>query len=115
MSGCGPTPDLDVVAIERDVDRSEIGCRAGSLLDQPSQTVRERHATRLNADERDASEVGIRLDDLVRDPRQRPAERIGIEQDGSRRGLHRAHGTGGVNGLRARRFIRLLPGLTGPA
>jgi hypothetical protein len=41
----------------------------------------------------------------VRDPRQRPAERISIEQDSSRRSLHRAHGTGRVDGLRAARLI----------
>jgi hypothetical protein len=41
----------------------------------------------------------------VRDPRQRSPERIGIEQDGSRRGLHRAQGTGRVDGLRAARLI----------
>ena len=79
------TPDLDVVAVEGDVDRAEIGRRAGALLDQPAQTVRERDAARLDPDERDAGEVRIRLDDLVRDPRQRPPERVGIEEDGSRR------------------------------
>jgi hypothetical protein len=79
MPGSGPTPNLDVVAVEGDVDRAEIWRRACALFDQPSQTVRERHTTRLDADERDASEIGIRLDDLVRDPRQRPAERISIE------------------------------------
>jgi hypothetical protein len=67
--------------------------------------VRKRHAARLNADERYACEIGIRLDDLVRDPRQRPAERVSIEQDGSRRGLHRAHGACRVDGLRAARLI----------
>src|SRR6266550_3038001 len=72
------TAHLDVVAVERDVDRAEIGRSAGSLLDQSSQAVRERHAARLDADERDAGEIGIRLDDLVRDPRQRPPERVGI-------------------------------------
>jgi hypothetical protein len=41
----------------------------------------------------------------VRDPRERPAKRISIEQDGSRRGLHRAHGAGKVDGLRAARLI----------
>jgi hypothetical protein len=41
----------------------------------------------------------------VRDPRQRPAERISIEQNGSRRGLHCAHGAGRVDGLRAARLI----------
>src|SRR6478736_5364374 len=105
MSGCGPTPDLNVIAVEGDVDRAEIGRCAGALFDQPSQTVRERHTARLDADERDPGEIRICLDDLVRDPRQRPAERISIEKDGSRRSLHRAHGAGRVDGLWAARLI----------
>ena len=105
MSRRTPTPDLDVVAVEGDVDRAEIGRCAGALFDQSSQTVRERHAAGLDADERDAGEIGICLDDLVRDPRQRPAERISIEENGSRRGLHCAHGACRVDGLRAARLI----------
>jgi hypothetical protein len=105
MPGSGATPNLDVIAVERDVDRAEVGRCAGALFDQPSQTVRERHTARLDADERDAGEIGICLDDLVRDPRQRSPERIGIEQNGSRRGLHCAHGAGRVDGLRAARLI----------
>jgi hypothetical protein len=41
----------------------------------------------VDADQRDPREVGVPLDDLVRDPRQRLADRTGIE-DGLRcRGL----------------------------
>ena len=105
MSRRGATPDLDVVTVERDVDRAEVGRRAGSLLDQPSQAVCKRDAARLDADERDAGEIGICLDDLVRDPRQRPAQRISIEENGSRRGLHCTHGAGRVDGFRAGRLI----------
>jgi hypothetical protein len=41
----------------------------------------------VDADEGDLGEVGIALDDLVRDPRQRPRDRLGIEDGGSCRGL----------------------------
>ena len=107
--------DLDVVAIEGDVDGAEVRSRAGPLLDQPSQTMRERDAARLDADERDSRQIGIRLDDLVRDSRQRPAQSVGIEENPPRRSLHGTHRVGSVGGLRAGSFMRLLPGLTGPA
>ena len=35
----------------------------------------------MDADQRDALEVGIPLDDLVRDPGQRALDRLGIEND----------------------------------
>src|SRR5580765_983414 len=109
------TPDLDVVAIERDVYGTEIGRGAGALVDEPTETMCKGDAASLDPDERDPRQIRVRLDDLVRDPRQRPSQCVGIEEDGSRRGLHRTHGAGRVDGLRADRFMRLLPGLTGPA
>jgi hypothetical protein len=33
----------------------------------------------VDADQRDPREVGVALDDLVRDPRQRPRDGLGIE------------------------------------
>ena len=89
--------------------------RLARLLDQPTETVRKGDAAGLDPDERDPRQIRVRLDDLVRDPRQRPPQCVGIEEDGSRRGLHRTHGAGRVDGLRAGSFMRLLPGLTGPA
>ena len=115
MPRCAPTPDLNVVAGDRAGDRTEIGCSAGSLLDQPAETVRKGDAAGLDPDERHPHQIWIRLDDLVRDPRQRPPQCVGIEEDGSRRSLHRTHRAGRVDGLRAGSFMRLLPGLTGPA
>src|SRR6266700_898516 len=44
------TADLDVVAIERDVDGAQLRRCARTLLDQPSQTVRERDAASLDPD-----------------------------------------------------------------
>jgi hypothetical protein len=60
--------NLDVVSVEGDVDGAQVGRRAGPLLDQTSQAVRERDAASLDADERDPGQVRVRLDDLVRDP-----------------------------------------------
>jgi hypothetical protein len=49
----------------------------------------------VDADERDPAEVGVPLDDLVRDPRQRLRDRVGVEQRG------RGGGFGGYGPLRA--------------
>jgi len=62
----------------------------------------------VDADERDAIELGVALDDLVRDPRQRALDRLGIE-DSLRFGGLRAQGA-----LRALLTFGLLSGLSGP-
>jgi hypothetical protein len=49
----------------------------------------------VDADERDPREVGVALDDLVRDPRQRLRDRLGVEKRSCCRGL------GGYGPLRA--------------
>ena len=54
---------------------------ARALLDQPAQTLRDRDAARVDADERDRLEVLVALDDLVRDARERPADGLVVEQD----------------------------------
>jgi hypothetical protein len=78
--------------------------------------VRERHAARLDADECDLLEVGVALDDLVRNPRQRPPDRLGVEKDLSGRDPRLAQRRPVLeDGLRADSFIRLLSGLTGPS
>jgi hypothetical protein len=41
--------------------------------------VRERHAARLDAHERDVLEIGIPLDDLVRDARERPGDCLAVQ------------------------------------
>src|ERR671924_233773 len=43
MPGRVAAAHLDVVPIEGDVDRAELGRIAGALFDQPAQTVRKRH------------------------------------------------------------------------
>jgi hypothetical protein len=45
----------------------------------------------VDADERDPLEVAVALDDLVRDPRQRALDRLGIEDSLGFRGV-RAYG-----------------------
>ena len=106
--------NANVVAIEGDVDRAEVRRLAGALLDQPGEALCEWNAARLDPDEGDLVQAGVRLDDLVRDARERPRKRVGVEESLAR-GLHRAHSAGSVAGIRACVVIRLLPGLTGPA
>jgi hypothetical protein len=49
----------------------------------------------VDPDERDAREIGVALDDLVRDARQRLGDRVGIEDRA------RCRGFGGYGPLRA--------------
>ena len=93
---------VDVVAVEGDVDRAEVDLDAAELLDQPAEAVGERDAARVDADERDAVEVGVRLDDLVGDP----------VKGALRARLRR--GEPARRRARVQRSIRLLSGLTGP-
>jgi hypothetical protein len=78
---------MDVVAMERDVELAESDLGARKLGDPPPQPLRERHAARVDADEGDLAEVGIALDDFVRDPRQRLGDRLGIEDGRCCRGV----------------------------
>jgi len=63
----------------------------------------------VDPDQGDPLELGVALDDLVRDPRQRALDRLGIEDSLCFGGL-RAQGA-----LRALLTFRLLSGLTGPS
>jgi hypothetical protein len=78
---------VDVVAVEGDVELAERDLGAGQLLDAAAQALGERDAARVDADEGDALEIGVPLDDLVRDPRQRSLDRLGIEDSLGFRGL----------------------------
>ena len=73
--------DVDVVAVEGDVELAEVELEAGALGDQAAEPLGERHAARVDADERDGVEVVVALDDLVRDPRERALDRLAVEQD----------------------------------
>jgi hypothetical protein len=72
--------DVDVVAVEGDVELPERDLRAGELLDALAQPLCERDSARVDADEGDPAEVGVPLDDLVRDPGQRLRDRVGVEE-----------------------------------
>ena len=105
-------PNMHVIAMECGVERAE-RLDLGPLGDEPPQARCERHAARLDADEReslepsqfvvgDAIPMGSPFDDLVGDAGERLRDRLCVEQNG--RG--RAFGTCVVTWL--------LSGLTGP-
>ena len=77
--------DVDVVAVEGDVELAELELEAGALLDQAAQALRERDAARVDPDERDRVEILVALDDLVGDPRERAPDAFTVEQDPSGR------------------------------
>ena len=82
-----------VVAVERDVDGAE---RDQGALVRPNRRLdagRERVAARPDTDDGESGEVAIALYDLVRDPRDGPADVVRRKQRGR---------------------LALLPGLTGP-
>ena len=89
-----------VVAVEGDVDAAELDLDSAEVGDQPPQTLREGHATRLDADERHARKVGVSLDDLVSDASDGPVERLRIQED--------------TPCIDMRSHKRLLSGLSGP-
>jgi hypothetical protein len=101
--------NVDVVAVEGDVELAEGDLGAAQLGDPAAQPLSDGYAAGVDADERDLLELGIALDDLVRDPRQRALDRLGIEDSLGFRGL-RAQGA-----LRVLLTLRLLSGLTGPS
>jgi len=101
--------DVDVVAVKGDVELAEDDLGAGELGDPTAQALCDRYATRVDPDQRDPLELGVPLDDLVRDPRQRALDRLGIEDSLRFRGL-RAQGA-----LRALLTLGLLSGLSGPS
>ena len=57
----------DVVPVEGDVDGTERDLLPAPLLDQTGEPLRERDAAGMDADERQAAEVVVALDDLMRD------------------------------------------------
>ena len=107
---------LDVVAVEGDVDRAEPDLAAGELGDQVPQSLRERDASRVDADERDSVEVGVALDDLVGDPRQAALDRLAVEENlvGGNAGLAQRFASVSVR-AQACVYIGLLSGLSGPS
>jgi hypothetical protein len=80
---CVPVSDDHVVAMERDVERAEGDLPAREVGDVPAKPMRKRDAARVDADERDAVEVAVSLDDLVRDSRHRSAEGVLVQEEAS--------------------------------
>jgi hypothetical protein len=104
--------NVDVVTVEGDVELAEGDLGPAQLGDAVAQPLGERHTARVDADERDALEVWVALEDLVRDPRQRALDRLGVENGLGFRGLR----AGGVARDAAFRTLGLCPGvrLKGP-
>src|SRR4051794_31030505 len=85
---------LHVVSVEGDVDGAQGRRVTGALFDEASEALRERNTARLDADERDARQIRIRLDDLVRDAGKRAAQTFRVQQDLLRRnGRRHVHST----------------------
>ena len=75
----GAATDHDVVAMERDVHGSDHRLDVAPLGDERAQPSRQRHAAGVDADERELGEVVGALDQLVREPRERPRQGICVE------------------------------------
>jgi len=79
MPGRLTRANVHVVAVEGDVELAERDLGACELRDPAPQPLGERHASGVDPDERDPRELGVALDDLVRDARQRLLDRLGVE------------------------------------
>ncbi len=77
--------------MERDIDRSERWRRAGALLDEAREPLRERHAACLDPDERKVVELRVALDDLVGDSRKGAPQRFRVEDRLALNGRVRIH------------------------
>jgi len=75
----------EVIAIQRDVDGPERDVGVLVRGDRVAQPGREDVAARADADDGEAAEVAVALDDLVGDARDRATHVVGAEQDGTRR------------------------------
>ena len=101
--------------MEGDVDGAEADLDAAELLDQAAKPLGQRDAACVDADEGDVFQVGVALDDLVRDARERARERVGVEKDSRRRDVDAAHDACKFErDVLADTAISLLSGLTGP-
>ena len=65
--------------MERDVDGAERGSTPLRSATSVAQPAGERDAARVDADEREASRVVVALDQLVREPRERPRQGVRVE------------------------------------
>src|SRR5262245_66313443 len=72
--------DVEVVAIERDVERPERDLGVAVLGDQAAEALGQRDAAGVDPDECDLRAVYVALDDLVADALERPGKRLCVEQ-----------------------------------
>src|SRR5436305_7154448 len=86
--------DVDVVAVEGDVELAERDFAAREVGDPPAQALGERDAAGMDPDEGDRIEIGVALDDLVRNPGERPVDVVAVEKDRLALGVHNAHARG---------------------
>ena len=87
--------------MEGDVERPERDLLAGESLDLAPEALRKGNPAGVDPDEGRALEVGVPLDELVRDADDRAPERLSVEQDPFR--------------LFRRSHVQLLSGLAGPS
>jgi hypothetical protein len=99
--------------VESDVEGAKSDLDAREVRDQSAQALSKRNSSRVDADQSGAVEVGIALDDLVRDTGDRPAERLRVEKDLS--ALLALFGRRRRRIWRTRSHEQLLSGLTGPS
>src|SRR5437764_10709188 len=95
--------DVNVVAVERDVELADRDLATGEVGDPPAQALGERNAARVDADESDLVQLGVAFDDLVRDPGERPVDGLSVEQD--LLALRMRHAHAGSGRTRAGRVI----------
>jgi hypothetical protein len=73
--------------VEGDVELAEGDLGPGEVGDPTPEALRERNTAGVDPDQREARQVGVALDELVRDPGQRLRDRISVEDDLGFRGL----------------------------
>ena len=79
--------DEHVVAVEGDVELAEGDLGPGEVGDPTPEALREGDTAGVDPDQREARQVGVALDELVRDPGQRLRDRVSVEDDLGCRGL----------------------------
>ena len=71
----------DVVAVEGDVEVAERHLGPAELADERVQPAGQHRPAGVDADQRDRLRLGVLLDDLVRDPHERAAQIVPIEDN----------------------------------
>src|SRR5436190_2937705 len=72
----------DVVAMHRHVDRALFDVDLSDLANEFGETARDLYSAQRNSREHDRFELGVLLDDLMRDPTQRALDRFPVHDRG---------------------------------